>query len=426
MKKIIGVLFCLNLFFYGFYQLALGQSGDNNSTNPFYLRELINQKNAELQAIMEQRETLEKTLKDISESGNSLKREINSINYQINQLDLAIKANKIAVEKLELEIESLARNINQIEDNIENRKNSISKLFVELQQRDNENLLVILLKNQSLAQTVSEAQEIISLNNSLAKEMEELRDFKIELAQRLNESKEKHQSRTLEKTNLINRQLIIQDQKKVKQTILAQTKNQEKIYQAKIEELERKQEEISAVIEEIEKKLRESFDPSLLPSKRPGVIGFPVENPVITQTYGPTSFAQRAYRTKFHNGVDFKAALGTPVFAVAEGKVIAVDNNDIGVSRWQKFQYGRYILIEHDNNLSSLYAHLSRSIVRKNDIIKKGELIGYSGDTGYSMGPHVHLSIYWSPSLQFKSIPPAGGLVPVGVIINPLDYLPTL
>lgn len=424
-KAILGLITIVILVF-GFRQPAAGQNSDSNPNNPLYLRELIDQKSAELQEIMNQREVLEKTLKEVSESGDSLKKEISTINYQINQLDLAIKANKVVVEKLELEIESLAGNINQIEGDIENRKISISKLFVELQQRDGENLLMILLKNQSLTQTASEVQEIASLNSSLAREVEELRNFKIELSQRLDESKQKQQTRILEKTNLTNRQFIVQDQKKTKQTVLTQTKNQEKIYQAKIEELEQKQEEISLAIEEIEKQLRESFDPSLLPLKRPGVISFPVENPAITQAYGPTAFAQIAYRTKFHNGVDFRASLGTPVFAVADGKVTAIDNNDIGTARWQKFQYGRYILIEHDNSLSSLYAHLSRAVVNKGDIIKKGDLIGYSGNTGYSTGPHLHLGVYWTPSIQFKSIPPAGGLVPIGVIIDPFDYLPKL
>ena len=102
---------------------------------------------------------------------------------------------------------------------------------------------------------------------------------------------------------------------------------------------------------------------------------------------------------------------------------MAVDNNDRGVSRWQKYQYGRYVLIKHDNNLSTLYAHLSRQVVARGATVKRGDLIGYSGNTGYSTGPHIHLTVYWAPSVQMKSVPPAAGLVPVGVTIDPNDYL---
>ena len=115
------------------------------------------------------------------------------------------------------------------------------------------------------------------------------------------------------------------------------------------------------------------------------------------------------------------APIGTPVFAAADGKIIAVDNNDRNA--WNKYQYGKYILIEHDNNLTTIYAHLSAQVVQKNSLVKRGDLIGYVGKTGYATGPHLHFGVYWAPSVLMKSIPPAEGLVPIGVVINPEDYL---
>ncbi len=235
---------------------------------------------------------------------------------------------------------------------------------------------------------------------------------------------QKKDQKEIEKENLFNFQGILGEERENSKQFLNQIKNQEKNYQQKIQELEEKQEEIGRIIEELENKLRAAFNPNLLPSKRPGVLAFPVENPVITQEYGVTSFALRAYRTKFHNGIDFKAPIGTPIFAAEDGKVLAIDNNDRGRFRWQKYQYGLYVIIEHPNNLSTLYAHLSRVIVKKGQEVKRGQIIGYAGDTGYSYGPHLHFSVFWTSSLEFKSIPPAAGLVPIGVTINPLDYLP--
>lgn len=87
-----------------------------------------------------------------------------------------------------------------------------------------------------------------------------------------------------------------------------------------------------------------------------------------------------------------------------------------------RVQYGRYILVKHNNNLTTLYAHLSRFAVAKGAQVKRGEVIGYSGNTGYAFGPHLHFMVYQSATVQLKSIVGAG-LVPVGVTIDPRKYL---
>ena len=388
------------------------------------LRQEIENRNTLLQEILEEREEIEKNLDETGKQKNSLVKEIRTIDYNINRLNLSIKANKLILEKLDLEIESLRGDVRSIENNIQNKKSTVAKLMVELQQRDRENILTIFLKNKSLADSVSEAQSIITLNNDLTVSAGELRNFQYELIQKLNEEQGKQKSKKIEGSNLINRQFIVKDQKDYKNQVLTQTKNQEKIYEEQITELDEKQEEISRIMEEFEDQLRAAFDPSLLPLKRPGVIGFPVEEPLITQYYGPTKFAQRAYLTKTHTGVDFRAPLSTPILAAFDGRVVAEDNND--KSRWRRYQYGKYIVIEHENNLSTLYAHLSRVVVKEGDILQRGDLIGYSGNTGYSTAAHLHFGLYWAPSIQYKKIAPAAGLVPVGVTIDPMDYLPNI
>ncbi len=393
------------------------QTIDSQATanNASALRELIEQKNTALRELQVQREALEKNLGEVNKSGNSLKKELQTINSNINQLNLAIKSNKLTVEKLNLELDSLKNDIGDVERNIENQKNTVVKLLIELQKKDRENILTMFLKNKSLTQTVAEAQSIITINTALATSASELKEFQYRLAQKLDSGEQKKISREIERTSLINRQYIVQDQKSEKQKILEQTKNQEKIYREQINELSKKQEAIGGELEKIEDQLRDSFDPGLLPIKRPGVLGYPVEDPRVSQPYGKTKFAERAYKTKFHNGVDFEARIGTPIKAVSDGKITAVGNNG-------RLQYGKFVLVEHQNNLATLYAHLSRYTVQKGDTVKKGDIIGYSGNSGYSTGPHIHLTVYWAPSVTLKSFPGAG-LVPVGITIDPADYL---
>ncbi len=391
------------------------------------LQQRIEEKNEELQTLQGEREELEQKLEEVEGQSDALTSELSRIKYQIDQLNVSIRTNRLVIEKLGLETQSLNEEITDTEQSIEQSKKTIGKLLIELQQRDHESFLVIFLKNSSLAESVSEIQSIMTLGNTLTNNVTQLRGFQNKLARKVSEVQTRKWGIEVEQKTLVNSQYIVEDHKDEKQFLLAQTKSQERIYEEKIAELDKKQDEISAIITGIEEQLRKSFDPTLLPIKRPGVIAYPVQGePLITQCYGETEFAERAYRTKFHTGLDLRARLGAPILAAADGVVKAVDNNDRGITRWLKYQYGRYVLIDHDNNLSTLYAHLSRHAVAKGDIVKQGDIIGYSGNTGYSFGSHLHLGLYWTPSIQLKKIEPAAGLVPVGVTIDPLDYLPII
>ncbi len=92
-------------------------------------------------------------------------------------------------------------------------------------------------------------------------------------------------------------------------------------------------------------------------------------------------------RYRAHLGVDYAAARGTKIYAAADGKIIF---------RGRKGGYGNVIIIQHKNSLRTLYAHQSkfRGGLRVGSRVKKGQLIGYVGNTGLSSGPHLHLGLY--------------------------------
>ena len=85
-----------------------------------------------------------------------------------------------------------------------------------------------------------------------------------------------------------------------------------------------------------------------------------------------------------HLGVDLDAVEGTPVYAINDGKVALVEELTV---------YGNTIIIDHGLGIYSLYLHLSEFKVSEGEMIERGELIGLSGNTGWSVGPHLHLSI---------------------------------
>lgn len=88
-----------------------------------------------------------------------------------------------------------------------------------------------------------------------------------------------------------------------------------------------------------------------------------------------------------YNGVDLAAPRGTTIVASAKGVVI--------ISRGSGWNggYGNYVVIQHPNGTQTLYAHLSSVVAREGSEVEQGQLIGYSGSTGKSTGPHLHFEI---------------------------------
>ena len=110
-----------------------------------------------------------------------------------------------------------------------------------------------------------------------------------------------------------------------------------------------------------------------------------------------------------HNAIDLRAAVGTPVYAAEDGTVDWVQDWD-GHSTRGNQSYGNLVRIRHDDykggKLQSLYAHLKERKVKYGQTVKEGELIGYSGNTGNSKGPHLHFEVRLN-----------------GVRYNPLNWL---
>ena len=88
---------------------------------------------------------------------------------------------------------------------------------------------------------------------------------------------------------------------------------------------------------------------------------------------------------KFHYGMDFSAPTGTEIFATGDGEVVNVRLSYTG--------YGRHVVIRHGFGYETLYAHMSRAIVKKGQMVKRGEIIGLVGNTGTSVAPHVHYEV---------------------------------
>ena len=218
---------------------------------------------------------------------------------------------------------------------------------------------------------------------------------------------------------------------------MAETKNKETLYQQALNENLARQKQFEDDLYRLESELRITLDPSLIPTPRAGLFSWPLDKVFVTNPFGTSRGNKRIYASGFHNGVDLRASVGTPIKTVLSGIVTGTGNTD---DYRGCFSYGRWILIKHNNGLSTIYAHLSASLVRVGEAVGTGQLIAYSGGayrangSGYSFGPHLHLGLFATQGVEIRqfinskgcqrvSLPIAKG---VEAYLDPLAYLPSL
>ena len=111
---------------------------------------------------------------------------------------------------------------------------------------------------------------------------------------------------------------------------------------------------------------------------------------VVTDEFGTYGEFRQHLKLGPHSGIDIAneyGLIGEPVTTIYDGKVIRVDNVDDS-------SCGRNVLIEHSQNIKSIYCHLSVASAIENTEVKPGDIIGLMGSSGTSTGPHLHLGVY--------------------------------
>ncbi len=127
----------------------------------------------------------------------------------------------------------------------------------------------------------------------------------------------------------------------------------------------------------------------IIQAKKERYVMYP-DTKFIMPAYGMTSGVfgtQRYYNGKkgrFHNGHDIAAEIGTYIFAPSAGKVMLTGDY---------YYNGKFVMINHGNNLISMFLHMNDISVSNNQIVRKGQKIGTIGNTGLSTGPHLHWSL---------------------------------
>ncbi|OGG57794.1 hypothetical protein A2765_05170 [Candidatus Kaiserbacteria bacterium RIFCSPHIGHO2_01_FULL_56_24] len=357
----------------------------------------------------------------------TLQTAVNSLDLSVKKTQAKVKAKQAQIATTELQIKQLNGDIGNKEKSIDLDSAALAETVRSLYETDKNSLVVTILAHDSIADIWDDTEMLRTVQETMEGHVQSLENAKQVLTQDRDATEKKRAELVDQKKDLADEQQSLVVQKKEQQNLLAQTKNQESTYQALLAAKKAAKATFESALNELESKLQFTLNPKTIPPVGKGILHWPLDSIRITQQFGKTADSGRLYSSGTHNGVDFAASIGTPLKAALSGTVQATGNTD---AIRGCYSYGKWVLIKHNNGLTTLYAHMSQINVSAGQSVTTGQVIGFSGDTGYATGPHLHLTLYASEAVQVRQLgtntPCGKATMPVSALtgyLNPLDYL---
>lgn len=411
----------------------------------------------QIQDIARERAELDAEIAEYQRQLDALAGEKQTLQGAIQTLDVSRNKTAAQIKDIQkkmaaanLRLSELSLEITDTEASIALDRSAVAASLRAIDSADDVSFVERILAAEDFSEAWVSLDNLAALSTSLNNHAQALGAAKVALA-------EQHSAVSSTKRDLSSANVELTSQKKAldvnrqgKQQLLSVTQSKEAEYQALLAEKRRQQQEFNSELQQLEATLQTIIDPSSIASAGAGVLKWPFSESFmrscegkkgalgnlhcITQYFGNTAFSTanpQVYNGSGHNGVDFGAPTGTPIEAALAGSVTDTGNTDATPGC---YSFGKWVLIKHGNGLSTLYAHLSSIGVSKGDLVETGEVIGYSGMTGYATGPHLHFAVYASQGVQVSNLaayrgatsPCASAKIPVAprdAYLNPMSYL---
>lgn len=374
------------------------------------LNNQILEKQKRIQELQNQEATYEGEITTKQREMTSLNAEINYLNRNISKTDIKIKLAETQIEQKNEEIKKIGLEIQLKENDIKEKRTEIAEVLRLIYENSKKSFLEIFLLNNSLSDFFNQWQYKEKLQELLQKSVDKLHIIKDSLNTQKTDLETKKRDLLVLEDKLNQQKEQYQEQQDTKTFLLTQTKGVEKKFQSLLAEMRAEEKKVNAEVSSLEIEVRKKLSKgknTILDIE--GNINFiwPVPSHFITCKFHDPDYPMKwLYADGFHPGIDIKASQLPPtqVKAAASGYVAGVKDTGKGYN---------YVLIIHNNEISTLYGHLSRIDVQIDTYVSQGQVIGLSGGTpgtrgaGASTGPHLHFEVRSN-----------------GIPVNPEDYLP--
>lgn len=399
------------------------------------LQSEIRERNSRLAEIETEIAKYELELHQVGAEKKTLQNAINQLELERKKVTADISKTENLISSTDLEINKLVLEISRTEKDVAEIENAIAQIIRAQYKAEEDTLLELLLRHDHLSEFWSTFEAHENVRDTMSAKVADLSELQAILEKNREENEEKRENLTDLKHQYTNQNQVLTNNKAEQSELLEITKSEEQNYQQLLASKQAAKDQIIKDLRNFESQLQFILDPNTIPAPGTPVFAWPLQSVIITQYFGGTEFAARnaaVYGGRaYHPGVDFGVPRGTAIYAPLTGTVRATGNTDIvpGCYSW-----GKWTLIDHANGLSTLYAHQDVISVTPGQKVNTGDIIGYSGNTGYSTGPHLHFTVYAKAGVsvrQFNEIktvtscgPASTPVAAADAYIDPMLYLP--
>lgn len=389
-RVLVGILTGLTVLLLGGIVQTYAANSSNGADSS--IAQSIKEKQAQIAQAEKEKNGLKQNLSNVQQIKKGLESKKNDLNNYVAELDAQIAMIEEKVADLQNQIaqkeDELADTQLELECAMDRETGQMESMIIRAQQMyENRGTLAseLLSGNTGIGDFLNRAEfmeKLVTYDKEQWTDYQTYRKY-VELCERELELEKEILDQTRENVELEQNtlELFMEQKKKDLEAYESDISNKEKAiaeYEAMIKEQEEEIRALEKAIEEEKKRLnlRLTYDG--------GTFIFPLKSYTrVSCDYGwrihPT-----LYVNQFHNGVDLAAAKGTPIYAAYNGVVVAATYSPT---------MGNYVMINHGDNLYTLYMHASTLKVKEGDSVKKGDTIALVGSTGRSTGNHLHFSV---------------------------------
>ncbi len=427
--KLCGTLCALAALSIPFLALAQNTRSDQSAAE---IQKQIDDHNAEIAQLNKEIAQYQAQLDVTSAKKQTLQNTVNQLNLSIKKITASIGVTKNQISAIQLQIQQLSKGIAGKQASINSDESGLAESLRRINELETRSLVSQMLSAEDISGAWQDVDAIRSLQNSINEQIAVLGREKQSLTDIKTATEAKRVELVKQQDALLVQQGSLNAAKRAQSDLLTQTKSQESTYQAIIAQKKAQEASFEQALSDLQAKLQVAVNPSQITPGGKGILQWPLDSVQVTQYFGNTPFAQSgAYSGKGHNGIDLRASIGTPVKAALSGTILGTGNTD---AIRGCYSYGKWVLIKHGNGLDTLYAHLSQISISEGQPVSTGQVIGFSGATGYATGPHLHFGVYVSSATQIirlgeatnKKTSCANAIMPVAPLpgyLNPLNYL---